>query len=180
MKNRILSIILTMVMLIGAVIPSYASGSEKKEQDMLNELEYRLRDSSEKEVYSDGINTIYTFTTYDKKELSKYENESEGELVSRTITYVIPSDVSNAENKEIYQSGQVDNYGIKNWSYQENTFYTKSKGTPHTIYGEAHYTLSTSVTEYYELSSSVGVNIESLVEAKIGGKLGESVKKIGK
>lgn len=103
MKNRILlGVMLIMAMLTSVATSNYTIGNEKKEQDTLSGLKYYLRDSAEKKVYSDGLNTVYTFTIHDKEELSKYEDKDEGELVSRTVTCVIPNDISNTMNNEIY------------------------------------------------------------------------------
>lgn len=157
--------------------------SKRDDSDVINELERFRSLGLATKVHEDETKKIYEVTINDPEILKKSDNKKDGELVSTTLTYILPKNPIHEEFNNSYDSALIDegvdaisrataSPELKNWRYIGNRFYDENDGTPYRVDGPARFNLNVETISYWEVSGSLGFNIKKIVEAKIGGEIG--------
>jgi len=157
---------------------SFTSFAE--EENINDGMEVLIQNNNAIQTMRSSDNVVYSVEITDKNQLAKYEDKSKGELVSRTITYVLPKNENNTNYDLLsykqpldYQINLFTKWTIGSWTYKGNQWYTPSEGTPYKIEGAAKFTKQVTSEAYYTLSGEASGKVKGLVEVKVGGEIGE-------
>ncbi len=175
--KKIMPVVISLITLTLLLIYSAPTLASSYDPTVANdELSLYAEQGMPIQMLSDENHNIYTVTITDKEILAKIQEEenrtNQGELVERTLTYVLPKSEaliteSNSETDE--PTSQLWNdWTLGNWKYISNQWYYTDKGIPFRIEGAADYDYEVETVTKYSISGEGSGKVKGIVELKLG------------